>query len=55
MSGLIYTALTQESTLPSGSQEQSAVEGCPPPSRVSCGVLIVPPTPSPPSLRVLDG
>ena len=55
MSGLIYTALTQESTFPNGSREQSTVEGCPPPSRVSRGVLIVPPTPSPPSLRVLDG
>ncbi|KAI2506528.1 hypothetical protein MHU86_7938 [Fragilaria crotonensis] len=30
MSGLIYTALTQESTFPNGSREQSAVEGCPP-------------------------
>ena len=30
MSGLIYTALNQESTFPSGSREQSAVEGCPP-------------------------
>jgi hypothetical protein len=30
MSGLIYTTLNQESTFPSGSREQSAVEGCPP-------------------------
>ena len=30
MSGLIYTALSQESTFPSGSREQGAVEGCPP-------------------------
>jgi hypothetical protein len=30
MSGLIYTALNQESTFPNGSREQGAVEGCPP-------------------------
>ena len=54
MSGLIYTALTQVSTFPSGSREQSAVEGCPPPSRVSCGVFVVSPPPPPPSLSVLD-
>ena len=30
MSGLIYTALNQDSTFPSGSREQGAVEGCPP-------------------------
>ena len=30
MSGLIYTALCQDSTFPSGSREQGAVEGCPP-------------------------
>jgi hypothetical protein len=30
MSGLIYTALNQESTFPSGSREHAAVEGCPP-------------------------
>jgi hypothetical protein len=30
MSGLIYTALNQESTFPSGSREQRAVKGCPP-------------------------
>jgi hypothetical protein len=29
MSGLIYTALNQESTFPSGSREQGAVKGCP--------------------------
>ena len=29
MSGLIYTALNQDSTFPSGSREQGAVEGCP--------------------------
>jgi hypothetical protein len=33
MSRLIYTALTQESTFPNGSREQSAVEGCPPPPK----------------------
>ena len=30
MSGLIYTALSQESTFPNGSREQGAVEGSPP-------------------------
>ena len=30
MSGLIYTALNQDSTFPNGSREQGAVEGCPP-------------------------
>jgi hypothetical protein len=30
MSGLIYTALNQDSTFPPGSREQGAVEGCPP-------------------------
>ncbi|KAI2505765.1 hypothetical protein MHU86_8627 [Fragilaria crotonensis] len=30
MSGLIYTALSQDSTFPSGSREHGAVEGCPP-------------------------
>ena len=30
MSGLICTALNQESTFPSGSREQGAIKGCPP-------------------------
>ncbi len=30
MLGLIYTALNQESTFPSGSREHAAVKGCPP-------------------------
>ncbi|KAI2510496.1 hypothetical protein MHU86_3916 [Fragilaria crotonensis] len=30
MSGLIYTALSQDSTFPNGSREHGAVEGCPP-------------------------
>ena len=32
MAGLIYSALILESTFPVGSEEQNAVEGCPPPT-----------------------
>ena len=51
MSGLIYTALNQESTFPNGSREQGAVEGCPP-SGISRRVLPLSfaPPPSPFSL-----
>ncbi|KAI2505294.1 hypothetical protein MHU86_9094 [Fragilaria crotonensis] len=42
----IYTALTQESTFPNGSREQSAVEGCPPKQDITwcihCSAYIIP-------------
>ena len=54
MSGLIYTALNQESTFPSGSREQGAVEGCLPPGRVPCGLLPVSVAPPPVAFRLFD-
>jgi hypothetical protein len=61
MSGLIYTALNQDSTFPSGSREQGAVEGCPPPRRgtmlyTPCSAYIIPYSirSSQPPVRFLD-